>query len=416
MTTTSHLLQAHSSVSIGRSFRTPLQLLTGFFFAFRFSVTYLGFQSDPRTGSIIVLACSALLLAASLTYTLGDNQFSLRCLFASRTMRWLLAYLAMSGFSLFWTSAESILDAGALWAGMVMEVTTVLLLVKKPNVEDRVDALLKGFVVGMLFVGALGWMGPTLPDLRIGDYEFLHPNMIGMYSALAFFLAQHLAFKERIWRWACLALGMTLLRTISKTSIIALLVAESYYLLREQQISRRLKMQIAAVGLIVIAAFAALLESYLKIYTTTGSGDQAETLTGRTAIWATAFFMAIEKPWIGHGFYSFRTLIPAFGSFEPWHAHNELLQEFFEYGLLGVFVTVFLYSTLICAVRRFAGSTSAENPGATHAYAKLASVVVLFAVVHGLTEAVNFGLTIPLWLFAVLAIALDQTLSEAIPS
>jgi O-antigen ligase len=175
-------------------------------------------------------------------------------------------------------------------------------------------------------------------------------------------------------------------------------------------------MQIAAVGLIVIAAFAALLESYLNIYTTTGSGDQAETLTGRTAVWATAFFMAIEKPWIGHGFYSFRALIPAFGSFEPWHAHNELLQEFFEYGLLGVFVTVFLYTALIFAVRRFAASTFAENPVATHAYGRLASVVVLFAVVHGLTEAVNFGLTIPLWLFAALAIALDQTSSEAIPS
>ena len=416
MTTASHLFQADSSTTSRHSFRTPLQLLTGFFFAFRFSVTYLGFQSDPRTGSIVVLACSALLLAASLTYTLGDNQFSLHCLFASHAMRWLLAYLAMSGLSLFWTSAESIMDSGALWAGMVMEVVIVLLLVKKPNVEDRVDALLKGFVVGMLFVGALGWMGPTLPDLRIGDYEFLHPNMIGMYSALAFFLAQHLAFKERVWRWACLALGMTLLRTISKTSIIALLVAESFYLLREQQMSRRLKMQIAAVGLIVIAAFAALLESYLNIYTTAGGGDQAETLTGRTAIWATAFFMAIQKPWIGHGFYSFRALIPAFGTFEPWHAHNELLQEFFEYGLLGVFVTICLYVTLFVATKRFTAGTSARNYVTIRAYGRLASVVVLFAAIHGLAESVNFGLTVPLWLFAALAIALNQTLSEATTS
>jgi exopolysaccharide production protein ExoQ len=416
MTTAEDFLQPSSNVASDRSFRTPLQLLTGFFFAFRFAVTYLGFQSDPRTGSITVLACSALLLVASLTYTLGDNQFSLRCLFASRTIRWLLAYLVMSGLSLFWTSAESIMDAGALWGGMVMEVVTVLLLVKRPNVEDRADALLKGFVVGMLVVGALGWISPTLPDLRIGDYEFLHPNMIGMYSALAFFLAQHLALENRIWRWACLALGITLLRSISKTSIIALLAAESFYLLREQQISRRLKVQIAAVGLIVICAFAALLESYLEIYTTTGSGDQAETLTGRTAIWATAFFIAIEKPLIGHGFYSFRTLIPAFGSFEPWHAHNELLQEFFEYGVLGVVVTVSLYVALIFAARRFTAITSAGNPATIRAYGRLVSVVVLFAVAHGLTESVNFGLTVPLWLFAVLAIVLDQTSPEAIQS
>src|SRR6185312_3157903 len=174
----------------------------------------------------------------------------------------------------------------------------------------------------------------------------------------------------------------------------------------EQRISRRLKIQVAAVALVILAAFMTLLESYLEIYTSTGSGTQAETLTGRTAIWAMAFFMAIEKPWIGHGFYSFRALIPAFGSFEPWHAHNELLQEFFEYGLLGVFVTVCLYVALLVAAKRFTARTSARNSVIIRAYGRLASVVVLFAAVHGLAESVNFGLTVPLWLFAALAIAL----------
>jgi exopolysaccharide production protein ExoQ len=412
MTMAIHVLHPNTDAAGRQLFRAPLQLLTGFFFAFRFALIYLGFQSDPRAGSITTLACSALILAASLFYTLGDNQVSIRFLFASRTLGWLLAYLAMSGTSLLWTGAESIMDATALWTGMVMEVATVLLLVKRPDILDRADALLKGFVVGMLCVGAVAWMAPTLPDLRIGDYEFLHPNMIGMYSALGFFLAQHLALKERVWRWACLALGMTMLRSISKTSIIAFLVAESFYLLREQQIPRRLKIQIAVVGLIVIAGFATLLESYLEIYTTTGSGNQAETLTGRTAIWTTAFFIAIEKPFIGHGFYSFRALIPAFGSFEPWHAHNELLQEFFEYGSLGVIITFGLYLALMFAAKRFTARTSGANFTASP-YSRLVFVVVLFAIIHGLAESVNFGLSIPLWLFATLAIALEQPPTEA---
>jgi exopolysaccharide production protein ExoQ len=413
MTIASHLLQTNTNVESRRSFLAPLQMCAGFFFAFRFALIYLGFQADPRAGSIMTLVFSALIMAAAMIYTIGDSHFSIRSLLESRILWWLLAYLAMSGISLLWTGAESVMDAGALWIGMVIEVATVLLLVKPPDTTNRIDALFKGFVMGMLFVGAVAWMAPTLPDLRIGDYEFLHPNMIGMYSALGFFLAQHLALKERIWRWACLALGMILLRSISKTSIIAFLVAESFYLLREQQIPRRLKIQIATVVLIVIAAFATLLESYFEIYTTSGSGNQAETLTGRTAIWAAAFFMAIEKPWIGHGFYSFRTLIPAFGSFEPWHAHNELLQEFFEYGLLGIVVTVGLYSVLIVGAKRFALKIS-DTKSTASLYGRLISVVVLFATVHGLTESVNFGLTIPLWLFAALAIALQQPASEEI--
>jgi len=409
MTTAAQVLDRDAAFAAAQPFRAPLQLLTGFFFAFRFAITYLAFQAEPRAGSIVNLACSALLLCAAALYRLGDDSFSARLLLANRTLRWLLLYLAVSGISLLWTAADSILDAGALWCGMGMEVAMALLLVRPPRAAADADALCKGFAAGMLAVGAIAWAGPTLPDLRIGDYDFLHPNMVGMYCALAFFLAQHLAFRQRAWRWACLGLGMTLLRTISKTSIVAFLVAETFYLLRESQLSSRAKVQISVAAGVVIAAFATLLESYFEIYATAGSGTQVETLTGRTAIWTTAFFMAIERPWIGHGFYSFRALIPAFGDFEPWHAHNELLQEFFEYGALGVVVTAGLYLALARSARRVAAAAM-DGPG--RSYARVVQVVVLFALVHGLTESVNFGLTIPLWLFAAFAIALEQPQAE----
>jgi O-antigen ligase len=185
--------------------------------------------------------------------------------------------------------------------------------------------------------------------------------------------------------------------------MVALFIAEGFYLLREKQISRGLKIKIGAVAAVVRAAFSTMLEAYWTGYVTTANINQAETLTGRTAIWSTAFFMAIERPWIGHGFYSFRALIPSFGSFEPWHAHNEALQQFFEYGFAGVMVTIGLYVSLARCAKRNAGSH----------YASLVSVLILFSVIHGLTESVNFGLTIPLWLFAALALALNSASMEA---
>jgi len=396
-------------------FRYPLQWLAGFYFSFRFAVTYIAFQSNPRAGTIITLVCSALILAVAVFYTIGDDQFSFRSLLANRTIRWVLAYLALSGVSLLWTAADSILDATGLWSGTVMETAIVLLLVKEPDAGNQTDALFRGFIVGMLAIGAIAWMGPTLPDLRIGDYDFLHPNMIGMYSALAFFLAQYLSLQERIWRWACLALGITVLRTISKTTIIALLIAEVFYLFRETRISRKRKIQFATIAIVVFLAFGSLLSSYLENYAAAGSGSEFETLTGRTAIWATAFFIAIEKPWIGHGFYSLRALMPAFdnGNFEPWHAHNELLQEFFEYGLLGVAVTIALYRSLFMTARRFTAKISPALSPTSQPYGALVLTVMLFALIHGLTESVNFGLTIPLWFFAALAIVLDKPQMEA---
>lgn len=403
-----------TAVIIGKpAFGSALQMIAGFFFAYRFALTYLGFQSDPRAGSVVSFSLSALLFVTAVVYTLGDSEYSTSFFLSSRTVRWLFAYLVLSGSSLLWTAADSIADAAGLWTGMVLELGTVLLLIKRPRAAERTDSLLKGYVFGMLFIGAVAWAGPVQPDLRIGDYDFLHPNVIAMDSAFAFFLAQHLALRHHVWRWACLALGITMLRTLSKTTLIAFVFAEGFYLIRDREISKRTKIKIAATSVVILAAYASLLSTYLDLYATAGSGTQVETLTGRTAIWATALFMGLEHPWIGHGFYSFRALVPAFGSFEPWHAHNEILQEFFEYGLLGIAVTVGLYASILSATKRFAKRASDAKLSGTRPYGRLALVLMLFALVHGLTESVNFGLTIPLWLSCVLALALEQTPAEA---
>jgi exopolysaccharide production protein ExoQ len=108
--------------------------------------------------------------------------------------------------------------------------------------------------------------------------------------------------------------------------------------------------------------------------------------------------MSLEQPWIGHGIYSFRALIPAIGTFQPWHAHNELLQEFFEYGLLGVAVTIGLYLSLMIGGRR--------SPD--RSFGRLAEVIVVFSLIHGLADTANFGLSLPLCLFAALAVPLMQ--------
>jgi len=389
-----------SNVSVhARELHAPLQTLVGFFFAYRLCLVYLGFQSDPRLGAIVYIACSGLLFTAALVHTLGDDRFSARDLFASRTLRWLFAYLAVTGLSLLWTAATSIADATVQWASMAMEAGTVLLLIKKPNVEGNVDALMRGFVIGMLFVDAVAWLSPVTVDLRIGNEDFLHPNVVGLYSALAFFLAQQLSLKQRAWRWCCLALGITLLRSISKTSIIAFVIAESFYLLREKQIQRSLKIKMAAVAALAVALFGTLLRANLEAYVAGGDVNQVESLTGRTALWASAFSIAIEHPVIGSGFYSFRSLVPSLGTYQSWHAHNEWLQQFFEYGLLGVFVSVGLYLSFFLAARSYI-----QSP-----YRRLIFTILLFAMVHGLTETVNFGLTVPFWLLASLAVALQQT-------
>src|ERR1035441_5380206 len=74
-----------------------------------------------------------------------------------------------------------------------------------------------------------------------------------------------------------------------------------------------------------------LLDAYFGVYTS--AGNQAETLTGRTAIWAWALDAGLSHPWLGNGFDAMWKVAPPFGSelFEARHAENEILQQFFAY-------------------------------------------------------------------------------------
>jgi O-antigen ligase len=195
------------------------------------------------------------------------------------------------------------------------------------------------------------------------------------------------------WKVLTVFLAVTLLRTLSKTAIVAFVVAESWYLVRNNSMTRRTKAGLLVAGLLVVLSFWGLLTSYLDIYNNTGSGNQAETLTGRTVLWSTALSMSLEKPWFGHGIYSFKALIPVLNGFAAVHAHNELLQQFFEYGVAGAAIAVGLHWLFLRHTRRAPASELRT----------LALTLFLFALLHGLTDTVPFGFSYPLWLLAPLS-------------
>ena len=87
-------------------------------------------------------------------------------------------------------------------------------------------------------------------------------------------------------------------------------------------------------------------------------------------------------------------IVPPFGKFEAQQAHDELLQQFFSFGAVGVILTIALYWIFFRQIRR-------AEPG--HLKTLTASLL-LFALIRGLTDAQHFDLTFPLWLMAMLSI------------
>jgi exopolysaccharide production protein ExoQ len=88
-------------------------------------------------------------------------------------------------------------------------------------------------------------------------------------------------------------------------------------------------------------------------------------------------------------------VVPPFGGdqFEARHAHNELLQQFYAYGAVGVCMFVGVYGSLWRQLRRLAA-----GPRKTFFFALL-----LFVLIRGLGDTEVFDLSLPLWYIVLIS-------------
>jgi O-antigen ligase len=274
-----------------------------------------------------------------------------------------------------------------------------MLLIRADGITRASESLLKGYLCGVALLCIVAWCAPTMQDLRLGDDEFLTPNGIGFECALGVLLCQYFAPQAARWKWLGAVFSLTLLRSLSKTTIVAFVIAEAIYLFRTNLFSRATKIKIVSFAALVTLAFSGLLANYYTVYI--NAGNQAETLTGRTSIWIVTLGYTLEAPWLGHGFHSFRNIIPAFGTFQPWHAHNEFLQQFFTFGVAGVALVVSLYVTFYRTCRRYR----------SHPFALTGLAILALVAIRGLADTERFDISFPLW--AITSTSLLLTTGEA---
>jgi hypothetical protein len=384
--------------------RPSIALCAGFFFAARVMlvlVTVRLFGMDAETGVVISLALNYLLVAAALSsMEMKKTGGGLTSLPAIRAVA---LYLMISGASLAWTVAASTSAAAAFWLAMVCDTAIVFLQVREYSADDVTEAIFSGFVRGAAVVAAIAWVLPAQSDMRLGDEELLGPNQIGWPCALGFFFAQYL-IRRRVqgpWTAYLILLGLTLLRSLSKTTIVAFLVAQVYLLLVNSTMPRRAKMRVLACAVIVMLAFAPLLISYFGTY---AESTSAESLTGRVGIWTYMLAEAVERPWIGHGFHSVWKVIPPFYSsgFQARHAHNEFIQQFYAYGVLGIVLVSAIYVTIIRTIR------SLLDVQVKQIFVGL----FLLTLVRGLADTEAFDLSWPMWLLVLLGALQLQDMKE----
>lgn len=378
----------------------PLAAVTGFYLSFRLFFPLLAVRilgQDAQEGVIVSLALNYLLLSLVALDTLGRPSYARRSMFQLPCFRWVLLFLGFSGISLLWSVTASLPAAAAFWCAMAADTAIVLLLLRNAPVDSVVNSLMSGYIWGSCAIAVVAWLLPAQSDLRLGDEELLGPNQIGWACAFAFFLAQYL-MRRSYGKWtiqACL-LAVTLLRSLSKTTIIAFLAGQAYILLRDRSIRRRTKFLIAVSAVLITVAFSHLLADYYVVYT--NAGNQAETLTGRLGIWLYFLNEAVQKPWIGHGFHAVWKVIPPFNEFEARHAHNELIQQFYAYGAVGVLMLVTIYGSVWRQVRRL------SNRSLRIFFLGM----LLFVIVRGAADTEPFDLSLPLWFIVIIGALITQ--------
>jgi O-antigen ligase len=377
--------------------------IAGFLLAFKVCLTFLFFRSNPQAGAGATAALTLGWLMLVVGCTIIDPPARQDEHVSAVALRWIAGYLGLAAISLTWTTTNSVNVAAVYWAATAADVVAIWLLLRYRSVEQNAIRIMNGFILGAAFVAIIAWSAPAMEDLRLGHEDFLHPNLIGFQFAIAALFSAYLAQRKKAWTWVAAAFAVTMIRTLSKGTIVGFLFAGLYYLVRGLKISRKARIYVGVASAAVLASFWGLLEAYLDAYT---AGTNLETLTGRTYIWTQALDMAMEKPWFGHGFDSFRWVFPPFEDFQPWHAHNELIQQLFAYGLVGILIVIGVYWIFYSQVR------ISQNVGLK----SLATALLILVLVRGIVDTDRFELCFPLWLMTMLSIALANVRTPQLSS
>lgn len=358
-----------------------------FFIGVEPCLTFLFFRSKPALGTLVGYLPPPGFAFFLLSTVLIGNRLQNPEVLRSMVTKMLLTFVLWAGITLSWTSAASRFSACGYWAIVALKVFVVLLLLCLGNVERVGIKSLQGYAWGGLILSLVALLSNVSTiDGRLGDEEFLHPNTIGNHIAIISLCTIYMVLQSGVpmierqpYILISIVLLFTLIKTLSKTSIISLLLALSIYLIRSK-ISVQKKINLLLVGGGAIAISSAALSKYLDYYLNEQQGGEAlTTATGRTRIWEMTWELIQEKPVWGYGYQSYRDVADQIIPLRLVHPHNEWLNIWFNLGGVGLVLGVLTYINFYLHLRRAAKARLPQEA--------LGLAVLVYSLVRGLTEA-----------------------------
>lgn len=360
----------------------------------KISVTFWFFQGAPAAGTLAVAALHlGLAYVVLLAGRLRPCAYALPR--APSTVKWILAFLAWSALTLFWSGADSRANVIGYVGLLAAELYIVWALLKKGEADRVATAFMQGYLVGCAALALMLILtGSYSAEGRLGNTEFLNPNSVGNQMAVGLLMGAALAMRadgrgraKLLWVALAGTCAIGLVLAFSKTSMIAATVACLSVLVAGQSSAGKNLALLLSIGTVVVL-FGGTIADQFGAYVEVNGGQALETASGRTLMWARTWEMIADEWLLGYGIGAFRDVGPQIFSIGVPHAHNEALHVWFSYGLVGVVISACIYGGFARQVFR---AKASWHPGAN-----IALMLIIFALLRGLAEAAYTGLVFPL--------------------
>jgi exopolysaccharide production protein ExoQ len=367
---------------------------------FKFAFALLFFQENPAAATAVGAALDLGFVYCLLLWVGGAENIKRKAHFPA-LINWIIAYCLWCVLSLSWTHADSLISAGGYLLSMVLGIAIVGAMICWGNLEALALASVKGLIAGGWLISFCALLSTSDdPNGRLGNLEFLHPGKVGEYAGQAALCSCFMWVRSRKdsgygrWLWAASAVFLTwiVLRSLSKTSMIAFCCSAAVYIMFSRIVPLKTKVIALVAATLLFSVMYTFVNTYVESYLEETPGE-ATTLTGRTLLWAKSWEMIQEHPTLGYGFLSFRDYGPQDWDVRTVHAHNEWITQWFQLGSVGLILTIGIYVSYFRHLRSSAYSLQRE----------LGMSMLIYMLIQGFAIAEPSGLTFPLPMLLLLS-------------
>ncbi len=261
-------------------------------------------------------------------------------------VRWVIALASLAVLSALWSVDPSLsfrrgISVGAtalfgLYFASRYPLSDQLRMLARMCGISMVCSLVFGLLgLGQSGDGAVGWFGIYVQKNSLGRMAVL--------SALVFWYVAKIDARVRWAAWTGVLLCLVLIYLSNSTTAsigVALLIAAQVWL---RAFRRSKRLGVALLGLGAVLGVAALRWALMNMRTASGAMGRELSMTGRVHVWIFASFMALQRPWLGYGYYAFwegmngpsARILVALNNGIP-HAHNGFIDLWLALGLVGV--------------------------------------------------------------------------------